>query len=271
MQALALDKITVGELTPLETVDLAAELGYQAIGLWAYSTNPRSPVIPSLDDRHAKQQLAKRLADTGVGIHCVECLILQADTEIASCEPALEYGADLGARHATTCIFDADPARSLENFARLAEMAGQYGLNVNIEFMAFSPVNSLAAALQLVEQTARPNVGILVDILHLLRTGGSVEDLDALPRGLVRYAQICDGAATIAAQDAFHEAVHQRRIPGQGEFPLRDFVAALPADICLGVEVPLKDLRDRGVPARERARLIDRALRSILDPAQAGA
>ena len=264
MHPLSLDKITVGELTPLEMVELAAELGIEAIGLWGYSTNPRSPVTPALDDQGAKRALSARLADTGVQIHCMECVILQADTAMSSCEPALAYAADLGARHVTTCIFDTDTVRHSENFAQLAEMADQFGLNVNIEFLPFSPVNSLAAARRLVEGTGRSNVGILVDILHLVRTGGSVEDLRTLPKDLVRYAQICDGAASVAPQDIFHEAVHQRKLPGEGVFPLHEFMAALPEDIYVGIEVPLKDMRDRGVPARDRARLVRDALRRTL-------
>ena len=264
MHPLSLDKITVGELTPLEMVDLAAELGIEAIGLWAFSTNPRSPVMPPLDDQQAKRALARRLADTGVKIECMECVILQADTEMSSCEPALAYAADLGARHVTTCIFDTDPLRHLENFAQLAEMAGKCGLNVNIEFLPFSPVNSLAAARRLVEGTGRANVGILVDILHLTRTGGSIADLHSLPEGLVRYAQVCDGAASVAPEDIFHEAVYQRKLPGKGVFTLREFMAALPDDIYVGIEVPLKDLRDRGVSARDRARLVRDALRTVL-------
>lgn len=264
MHPLSLDKITVRELTPLETVDLAAELGYQAIGLWAYSGDPRMPITPSLSDKRAKRELAGRLADTGVKIHCIECFILRTDTDVATCRPALEYGAELGAQHATTVVFDDEPARSLDNFSRLAEMAAQVGLNVNIEFLPFSPINGLAEAIRFVQAATQPNIGILVDILHLIRTGGSIADLKATPKEFIRYAQVCDGPVSVDPQQIFFEAVYQRAVPGQGSFPLNEFIAALPEDIVVGVEVPLKDMHDRGVDARERARLVDKGLRETL-------
>lgn len=264
MHALSIDKITVRELTPTETIDLAAELGYQSIGLWAYTADPRMPVSPALSDKRAKREIAERLSDTGVNIHCIECFILRADTDMAGCVPALEYGAELGARQATTVIFDDDPTRSQENFAQLAEMAAKHELSVNLEFLPFSPINSLAKAVRLVQATGKKNVGILVDILHLIRTGGSVSDLRTVPDGLIRYAQICDGAARVDPQQIFFEAVFQRMVPGQGEFPLREFMSALPEDVVVGIEVPLKDMADRGIDARARSRWIDRGLRKAL-------
>ncbi len=264
MHALSLDKITVRELTPIETIDLAAELGYQAIGLWAYTADTRMPVSPPLSDKHAKREIVERLAGTGVRVHCIECFILRADTDMATCAPALEYGAELGARQATAVIFDNDPIRSRENFAQLAEMAAKHALTVNLEFLPFSPINSLAKAVQLVQATNKANVGILVDILHLIRTGGSISDLKAVPDELIGYAQICDGLARIDPHQIFFEAVFQRMVPGQGEFPLREFMAALPKDVIIGIEVPLKDMADRGIDARVRARVIDRRLRKTL-------
>lgn len=261
MNPLALDKITVWELTHPEVVTLAAELGYQAIGLFANTGNPKRPIAPPVSGQNAKLELRQRLSDTGIRIHNLECFVLQADTEIDDCDPVLECGAEFGARQATAVISDEDSSRGRENFFRLAERADQFGLGINIEFMRFSQVKTLGDALKLVRSVNKPGVGVVVDLLHLIRSGGSVEDLKAAPQDLVRYAQICDGPASVDADSLFFEAVSQRLIPGQGEFPLADFVQALPDGIFLGIEVPLKDLRDQGVDARERARLVDRGLR----------
>jgi hypothetical protein len=66
-----------------------------------------------------------------------------------------------------------------------------------------------------------------------------------------------------------HEALYERMIPGSGEFPLRQFVAALPSDIPIGVEVPLRCLAERGVGPFERARLAVEATRRIIAEARA--
>ena len=45
----------------------------------------------------------------------------------------------------------------------------------------------------LVARAAHPNLAIGIDILHLVRSGGSPADVAALDRGLIGYAQLCDG------------------------------------------------------------------------------
>jgi hypothetical protein len=57
------------------------------------------------------------------------------------------------------------------------------------------------------------------------------------------------------------EAMFDRMVPGEGELPLRDWIAALPADCAIGIEVPnmarLESLgpaeHARGVVAAARA------------------
>jgi hypothetical protein len=56
-------------------------------------------------------------------------------------------------------------------------------------------------------------------------------------------------------------------IPGAGDFPIIDFLRALPRDRLIGVEVPLKDLADRGMPVAERARHAVAGARSTLQSA----
>ena len=59
------------------------------------------------------------------------------------------------------------------------------------------------------------------------------------------------------------------RSPEAGNFPCA-FVAALPSDIPIGVEVPLQSLAERGVGPFERARLAVEATRRIIAEARAG-
>jgi hypothetical protein len=49
---------------------------------------------------------------------------------------------------------------------------------------------------------------------------------------------------------------------------LVEFVKALPSDLPIGVEVPMKSLSDRGIPALERARLALEAARETLEAAR---
>ena len=101
-----------------------------------------------------------------------------------------------------------------------------------------------------------------MDSLHLARTGGIPDDLVGVSG--IRGAQICDGPRIMPPDRQEFEGLEQRQLPGDGEFPLKAFLKTLPPDIHLGVEVPLRDLRDRGVGPRERARLAVMATRRIM-------
>jgi sugar phosphate isomerase/epimerase len=119
-------------------------------------------------------------------------------------------------------------------------------------------------AVRFVTGSGEPNAGITVDVLHLMRTGGTPADLKAIDPKLIGYAQICDGPLVLDLAQWNFEGFEQRQIPGEGEFPLADFIAALPSDVALGVEVPLKSQREAGITPAERARRAVDATRALL-------
>lgn len=76
--------------------------------------------------------------------------------------------------------------------------------------------------------------------------------------------QNCDAPiARPASGDLVDEARHHRRPPGEGELPLAELLAVLPADVTLSVEVQSEDLARR-YPPTERARHLLRAARRLL-------
>jgi hypothetical protein len=68
---------------------------------------------------------------------------------------------------------------------------------------------------------------------------------------------------------AVHEGFEQRMIPGEGSFALIDFIRALPPEKIVGVEVPLKNLAEAGIPVEERARRAIAGTRYVLEQAYA--
>lgn len=252
MTPLSLDHLTAFEASPAELVSIAATLGCPHVSLWTQQPVPgKFPLV----DRDNLAETRRRLDETGVTVHSIECFNLAPDVVIDDFRPALELAAELGGRAALAINYmDPDESRSADNFARLAELAGTFGLGVNIEFIAMGQVRTPADAQRLIERSGATNAGINCDLLHVVRSGGSPADIARLPPGLIGYAQICDGPLEISDDLLVIEGMQQRQIPGEGEFPVTDFLAALPPDIIVGVEVPLKPLREAGVPALERAR-----------------
>lgn len=263
MNPLSLEHLTVFDAPPPEIVSIAAEIGCQAISLFIQKPNDQIEVPALIADARLRRETVRRMADTGVTLGAIECFILTPEVDVRRFRPALEVGASLGGQAATTVAFDPDEGRLLDRYAQLCDLAAEFGLGANLEFMAFSPLNSLEKSEDFVARVARPNAGITVDSLHLVRTGGVPADLGRVAPGLIRYAQICDGPPVIAPELQQWEGLEQRQIPGEGAFPLAGFLAALPPGIMIGVEVPLKNLRERGIGPLARARLAVEATRRI--------
>jgi sugar phosphate isomerase/epimerase len=177
---------------------------------------------------------------------------LQPQTDVRDFTPALELGAALGARYAVVQGDDSDWPRLARNFAAFCDDAARRGLVVAVEFMPARPLATLDLALRLLREAARPNVSILVDPLHLARSGGAPAALAGLDPALFPYAQFSDGIPATA----------ERRMPGAGELPLDALLDALPPELPLSVEVP--DTRRGDIPAAEWAKMALAATRKLL-------
>jgi sugar phosphate isomerase/epimerase len=122
---------------------------------------------------------------------------------------------------------------------------------------------------QLVERIGLANLGVAVDALHLQRTGGLPQDLAGLRRGLLSYAQLCDGPALADPSQALEPARYiaeafDRLVPGEGTFPLAELVQVLPADLPLDVEVPALRQAGAGISPLEHARHAVMGARRVL-------
>jgi sugar phosphate isomerase/epimerase len=126
-------------------------------------------------------------------------------------------------------------------------------LQVGLEFTAFAHISTLESAVAFIEKARQPNAGVAVDVLHLMRNGGSPARLAAIDPGLIGYMQVCDGPLTIAPDAMIGEAVGERGVPGEGAFPLRAFLRCAPPGVTIDVEVPQRTAMLAGVSAFERA------------------
>src|SRR3712207_3322326 len=122
----------------------------------------------------------------------------------------------------------------------MSDVAGSYGIAVDLEFMPFRPVRSFRDAVEVVTRASHPNAHILVDALHFFRSGSAPEDLARTDRALLGTFQICDAPRTAPAPDQLAvEARTRRLLPGEGDLPLQTLLDALPPDIPFGIEIPL--------------------------------
>lgn len=268
---LSLSPLTILDTAPPDQVDAAAAAGFDAVGIRvAPAADER--VWPMLGDTPVLRETLTRAAGAGIEVLDVELVMLRPDLDRDAARAVLDAGHRLGARFVLTLGYDADEARLTDHFAWLCEQAAERGLRPGLEFMKYSPVQTLAAAVRIVQGAGHPAGAVLVDALHLRRSGGSPADLATVPADLLPYGQLCDGPLDPVwppDEAARVESRTGRLLPGDGEFPLVELLRALPAGGALSVEAPVVALA--GLAAPERARQARAAADRVLAGVTPGA
>jgi len=115
---------------------------------------------------------------------------------------------------------------------------------VDLEFMRWRPVATLQQALAVLTAAGQGNSAVLVDALHLFRSGGDVAAIAQVHPHYLRAVQLCDAPLQAPAEALIiQEAREGRLLPGQGQLPLVALLDALPADVQLSVETPSSALQ----------------------------
>jgi sugar phosphate isomerase/epimerase len=263
VRPISLHHLVALEVDAAELVRIAAETVCDHVCV--FTQDPGTPVkrFPVVQEGEVRE-LARVMDDCGVSAYGVTSFGLGADVELGSFAAGLDRGQQLGATVASVRMTDPDLDRSSDRFAELCDMAAARGLRACIEYSGFSPANTLDLAVRLVAAAGRPNGGITLDALHVVRTHTTMAALRALDPAIVGYAQLCDGRRDATAAEYEHEAASDRLPPGQGEFPLSEILAVVPAGQPVSLEVPMDQLRSRGLAAAARARLVVDAARTLL-------
>ena len=266
MDRLAIEFISVFGMPPVEFIELAARLGVPNIGIAARPIVTLDGLYPAWDmakDPALIADVASALAANGVTIAQAEGFLVMPGLSIDSMAGDLDIVAKLGAKQINACCLAPDMAANVEGFGRLAELAGERGMAATVEFLPGMIIGSLASALELVRLTGRANAGVLVDSMHLFRSGSDAAELAAADPARILYAQLCDVPVVSKFAEYADEARYERLAPGDGELPLASFVKALPANVTIGLEVPLRAAAEKGLapeawlaPAIEKAQAL---------------
>ncbi|WP_339718313.1 TIM barrel protein [uncultured Maritimibacter sp.] len=264
MTRLALHQLSLRDVKPVDLPAVARAVGVDTVSVFVTPPSPDLDIFPRVT-REDVAAFRTACSDSGVGVHNVEVFSIGPETKVVDFSAALDLGAEIGATRLTALVQDSDRGRASDGLGALADAAAARGIAVSIEFMKFSECRSIGAGEGLLLDIGHDNLSLLVDPLHLFRTGGTVADLVATDPGLIGAAQICDGPME-APKSPFGEAVEDRGIPGEGAFPLADFLAALPPNTPIDMEVPMKRLAKAGVGPVERAQRLVDASRALVEP-----
>lgn len=241
--------LTLLDCPPPRLVEVAAEAGFDFVGVRAVPATAGERAYPMTGPDSLLPETLRRLRDTGLYVRDMEFLTLDATVTPDRWQRVLEVGGELGATHLSVVGADRDFARLADNLAALTADAARYGITPTLEPITYQPVRSFADAAGLARKAG---CAILVDALHMHRFGGTTDELRALEPALIPHVQLCDAplAAPVGldrparmplgqrtdGSDLQLESRAVRALPGEGELPLADLLAALPESLPVSVE-----------------------------------
>ena len=115
--------------------------------------------------------------------------------------------------------------RVVDAFGELcADAARHTDATIAYEFMPYDVVvNTLDAALAVVEGANAANGGLAFDTWHLGKLEIEPEELRRVPPRFVSWVELSDGPFGIA-EEWLDEVINRRKLPGEGDFPIREYV-----------------------------------------------
>jgi sugar phosphate isomerase/epimerase len=237
----SLAHLTVLSLAPPEMVEVAARTGCRTVGLRLIQVTETTPGYPLMDNKPMMQATKAAMAATGIGVLDIEFVRITPEIEVASLEPFLASGTELGARYVITSPYDSDLARLADRLAAISDLASQYEMRATLEFFPWTVVPDLCSALRMVEAAERPELGILVDTLHFNRSASRLEQLDQIPAARLPFVHVCDAPVqdSYTAEELLHAGRAERLPPGEGGIDIKGILSHMPQDIPVALEVPM--------------------------------
>jgi sugar phosphate isomerase/epimerase len=265
MTHLAMGYLTLGDLDPFDMVEAAGAGGFRWSGIRLTGHRPGDPwPFDSASDADIGRMLkVMQAADVRLANVCT--YRFTADIEPQAYLPVLAACEKLRIGTMICNSFETDEEMLARKLAAVADLAAPLGVKLAFEFIPVSGVKTLGQALRIVEATGRGNVGIVVDALHLWRSGGSPQDVANAPANRMFAVQLCDGPLA-GPDDLYAEMRSGRLMPGEGEFDLVALMRAMHAHAEVEAEVP--NFTHAGLAPAERARLAREKTESFLQSMQ---
>jgi sugar phosphate isomerase/epimerase len=265
MDRIGIENLSTFGLPPVDFIHLAADLGCGHVSLNLRGSANRMEPYPAFslaDDAALRRSVGAACRERGVRVSLMEGFAVLPDRE-ADYSRDLDSAAELGARAICAVSMDRDAGRTHSLYAQLAEQAGALGLLTTTEACA-GVYRSLAKAMAAVKAVSRPDFTLLIDTMHFFRFGSTVADLAALEPAVIGHVQLCDVPMPAQIESYMEEALYERRCPGDGDLPLAEFLAAVPHDTPIGLEIPIRSEALAGQGPHERLGRCVAATRDLL-------
>ena len=249
--------LTIPGTNPMDQIKIAKEAGYDFVSLRTIPMHlPGEPEFLPQKDPALFDSIKKALKEYDMPLMDIELARIRKDLDINEYKPAFEAAAKLGATDVLGSVWTRDRAWYTDTAGKVADMAKEFGLKLNIEFLPWAGVRNLQEDITLIDDLGRDNVFVMVDTLHAGRAGVTGSELARTPRKYFNFIHLCDGPAgpdgdpvldNIKDELMLFTAREARFYPGEGVMAIADMVKAMP-EIPLSIELPnLKEIKARGV------------------------
>ena len=235
----------VPDANPWDIPRISHAAGFRSCGMW---------VDPDTNwDAGALAKTKTAIAETGM--HLIDVEVIWLGEQIQPTENArriVDVGLELGARNVLVVTRHTHWDQAVKQFRELCKLAGPE-MRIVLEFGEFTSVKSLADAEAFVREVEHPAAGILIDMMHINRSG---ETLPALTDNRFPYVQACDFLAAsrhLTGSDYISAAVDDRFPLGEGEVDHQILKTVCSSEVDVSLEIRSKLLRDQYPNPYQRA------------------
>ncbi len=221
----SLNSSTIKPTPILEKIRVAAEAGYDAIELW------HDDIDAHLAGGGSLEEIRRAVDDSGLTIPTTVMLKGWCEPDgnsgLDECRRRMEQSVAVGAMHAV-----AGPPHGMvdynlaaDRYAQLLEIGLAMGVRPAMEYLGFAQdVNSIDAALRIMQGSGHPQATIVLDPFHDYRGGAGCESIAKLSADQIAVCHFDDAPADPPA----HEQRDPDRVyPGDGVIDLKRFVELL--------------------------------------------
>lgn len=273
MNKFVLAPTTLPSVAPLEYIDAAIDAGYDAVGLRLHKS-PGLPFHPVVGNAALIAEIKAMLKGAGMPVFDVFSCYLEPETKMSDFTASLALGAELGGRYIMVMGNDPDYARMRDNFGLFCDEAARFGLTPTIEFVPTRPLCTMSMAIKMIKESGRRNGTICLDPMHFVRTGGTGAEIGSYGAKYFPYTQLNDGVLFPGEPnpaDFGKMRQGQRKMLGEGDVPLYEYLDALPAELPLSIEIPielgagLRDVKAQPYSSREWAAVALKCSRDFMN------
>lgn len=235
-----LGQLTALSMAPSALIPMAADAGYDAVGIRLAPSTPGGTFYTLPPGSAALREVRQIIAATGTTVHEIECILIDEAFDVQGLSSIIEAAGELGARSLLITCIDGDHSRVVDSLCSLCEVIAPYRLTADLEFVPTRGVANARDALKIVRATGMANAGILIDAIHVARTDSPLEDIGAIPHAMINYWQICDAPAEMPAtpEGILYAGRNERLLPGEGALDLVGLASLMPQAAAVSVEIP---------------------------------